>query len=225
MVDVSGNVVLLFDELIARGEQIKETCKKLYFSGGKKPIDVQAYEAWRTSCLTLLRSTFGTSSPHYDSFTGLKFFDHYNSTLLYLGILQSARDDIRKGYFYHKDLMLSVNVFTALLRHADAMASRGAHVQAAGVLESVLHEALRKLSDAQGLATADASAADMAACADALCGAGALSAEARERIRTFAEFLRACTAGPSTAQSVAAWVEWVRGFVYEQLGTRIVIVN
>ncbi len=115
MVDVPKNVIALFDELIGRGELIKEACKKIYFAGSKKAIDVQSFEAWRTSCLTLLKSTFGTSSPHYDSFTSLKFFDHYNSTLLFLGILQGARDDLRKGYFYHKDLMLSVNIFNSFL--------------------------------------------------------------------------------------------------------------
>ena len=118
MVDIPKNVIGLFDGLIGRGEQIKDECKKMYFAGAKKAIDVQAFEAWRTSCLTLLRSTFGTSSPHYDSFANLKFFDHYNSTLLYLGILQGARDDIRKGYFYHKDLMLSVNIFNSFLSRA-----------------------------------------------------------------------------------------------------------
>jgi hypothetical protein len=223
MVDVSRNVIALFDELIARGEQIKEACKKLYFSGGKKPIDVQSYEAWRTSCLTLLRSTFGTSSPHYDSFTGLKFFDHYNSTLLYLGILQSAREDIRKGYFYHKDLMLSVTVFTALLRHADAMVARGSGAEAAGILEAVMAEALRKLADAQGVNEGDAP--DIAAWGEALCAARVVNPETVDGIRSFCAFLAAARAGAPESSAIAPWSEWVRGFVYEQLGTRIVIVN
>ncbi len=125
MFDVAGKVIGLFDDLISRGEQIKDACKKMYFGGAKKGVDVQAFEAWRTSCLTLLRSTFGTSSPHCNSFNNTKFFDHYNSTLLYLGILQGAREDLRRGYFYHKDLMLSINIFNSFLSRAKLSAEKG----------------------------------------------------------------------------------------------------
>ena len=223
MVDVSRNVIALFDELITRGEAIKEACKKLYFAGSKKAIDAQSYEAWRTSCLTLLRSTFGTSSPHYDSFTSLKFFDHYNSTLLYLGILQSAREDIRKGYFYHKDLMLSVNVLSSFLQRAACMAARGEHQKAAGILEAVISEALRKLADSEGLPLEDAAGA--AAAADALLRAGTLKQDSREKISGLLAFLQQDVTSAREAGSFSSWSEWVNGFVYEQLGSRIVIVN
>jgi hypothetical protein len=223
MVDVPKNVIALFDELIGRGELIKEACKKLYFAGSKKAIDVQNFEAWRTSCLTLLRSTFGASSPHHDSFTSLKFFDHYNSTLLYLGILQSAREDIRKGYFYHKDLMLSVNVFTSFLLRAAFLAARGEYQKAAGILEAVIAEALRKLADSEGLAL-EAEAGILAA-AEALFRAGTLKQESRDRIRDLSEFLAHGLAAACDGGSFSSWSEWVNGFVYEQLGSRIVIVN
>ena len=138
MVDIPKKVISLFDELIERGEQIKESCKKMYFAGAKKSIDAQVFEAWRTSCLTLLRSTFGSSSPHCDSFANIKFFDYYNSTMLFLGILQGARDDLRKGYFYHKDLMLSVNIFNSFLGRASSLVEKGEIQKAAGILESVI---------------------------------------------------------------------------------------
>ena len=222
MVDVPSKVIGLFDELLARGEKIKEACKKLYFAGGKKAIDSQGFEAWRTSCLTLLRSTFGTSSPHHDSFAAVKFFDHYNSTLLYLGIMQSARDDIRKGYFYHKDLMLSVNVFTSFLDHATRLAEAGACEKAVGILEAVIAQALRKIADAQGLpATCPG---DIPAAADALQEAGVLSAEARNRIGDLCAYLKNGP-GHGGARAFSGWSEWVNAFVYEQLGSRIVIVN
>jgi hypothetical protein len=223
MVDVQKNVICLFDELIARGEQIKDACKKLYFSGVKKAIDTQSFEAWRTSSLTLLRSTFGTSSPHYDSFINLKFFDHYNSTLLYLGILQGAREDLRKGYFYHKDLMLSVNVFNAFLLRASTFAAKGEYEKAAGILEAVMSEALRKLADARGLPP------------DCLCGlpeaaeslfrAGALQAEPRDRIRELSDLVNGKAGFTCDDERFSTWQEWVHAFVYEQLGSRIVIVN
>ena len=220
MVDVPRRVLALFDELIARGELIKDTCKKIYFSGGKKTIDVQAFEAWRTSCLTLLRSTFGTSSPHYDSFINLKFFDHYNSTLLYLGILQGARDDISGGYFYHKDLMLSVNIFNSFLSRAGDL-SRGAEMtKALGLLETVTHEALKKLAETQGCAAGTPD--DVMGYAGALSRCGTFSAEIYDAFGSLCAYMRGAELGQARFDE---WLSWVQKFLYEYLGSRIVIVN
>jgi hypothetical protein len=223
MVDVAKNVTCLFDELLTQGETIKAACKKLYFSGVKKAIDAQGFEAWRTSCLTLLRSTFGTSSPHYDSFINLKFFDYYNSTLLYLGILQAAREDILKGYFYHKDLMLSVNVFNAFLLHALHFADEGEYEKAAGILESVVSEALRKLAESRGLASEIPSGIPEAA--EALFRAGALKEEPRDGIRKLSDIVHARSVFGRDRKCFSRWHDWVHRFVYEHLGSRIVIVN
>ncbi len=221
--EVQKSVLSLFDDLIAQGERIKEQCRKHYFSGVKKPIDAQSFEAWRTSSLTLLRSTFGSSSPHCDSFMNLKFFDHYNSTLLYLGILQGAREDLRRGYFYHKDLMLSVNVFNAFLSRASLFAERGEYDRAAGVVEAVASEALRKLAESRGLAPA--APASICEAADALWRAGVLSEESRDRMRKLAEIVKAEAGFGGDRRCFSAWHEWVRAFIHEHLGSRIVIVN
>ena len=70
--DATGRVVKLFDELIAEGETIKQACKKLYFSGQKKAVSPELFTAWKTKCLSLLKSTFGSSSPQFDNFTNAK---------------------------------------------------------------------------------------------------------------------------------------------------------
>jgi hypothetical protein len=233
MADILGQVVSLFDDLIAQGEQMRDACKKMYFTGAKKAIDPQVFEAWRTSCLTLLRSTFGTSSPHYDSFTNVKFFDHYNSTLLYLGILQGAREDLRKGYFYHKDLMLSVNIFNSFLAHALEFCVRGEREKAVGVLESVVIDALRKLAESHGITPQPSDG--IADVADALARSNAIPAEARESLLQFQSYLGhgAAPSGAQTARGSVArddglfekWHGWTQKFLYEYLGARIVIVN
>lgn len=213
----------LFDELITRGEQIKDVCKKIYFSGGKKTIDVQAFEAWRTSCLTLLRSTFGTSSPHYDSFINLKFFDHYNSTLLYLGILQGARDDIKGGYFYHKDLMLSVNIFNSFLSRAGDLSRAGEATKALGLLEAVTHEALKKLAETQGCASGAVD--DVMGLADALSRSGALPVDAHDAFASLDAYMKGADGADGSPARFEEWLAWVQKFLYEYLGSRIVIVN
>jgi hypothetical protein len=221
MVDMPEKVIGLFDELIARGEQIKESCKKMYFAGTKKAVDAQVFEAWKTSCLTLLRSTFGSSSPHCDSFSNLKFFDYYNSTLLFLGILQGAREDLRKGYFYHKDLMLSVNILNSFLSRCASMLAKGEMGKAAGILEAVVCESVRKLAEARGEALDPAE--DLSCSADRLCRAGALSGEAREKLVAFQAFVTcSSTQAPAAFRS---WLQWGQSFLYEHLGTRILIVN
>jgi hypothetical protein len=221
MVDIPKRVISLFDELIARGEQIKESCKKMYFTGAKKAIDAQVFEAWKTSCLTLLRSTFGSSSPHCDSFVNLKFFDYYNSTLLFLGIMQGARDDLRKGYFYHKDLMLSVNVLNSFLARSSSFMEKGEMGKAAGLLEAVVSESVRKLAEARGQALDPAG--NLCCMADVLLQAGVITRETRERLVAFQGF----AAGPAVKDLVAfrSWLAWGQAFLHDHLGAEIVIMN
>ena len=223
MADVSQRVICLFDDLISQGEKIKKACKTMYFSGGKRAIDAQAFEAWRTSCLTLLRSTFGTSSPHYDSFINLKFFDHYNSTLLYLGILQGARDDLSKGYFYHKDLMLSVNIFNTFLADSLDFHRRGQVTKALGLLESVLRGALRKLSDAHGIAAEQPF--DEKRTAATLARAHVIPAEVEAGIAKVCDYLRDAGDKDGGRDGFVECQSWTQRFLYEFLGSRIVIVN
>jgi hypothetical protein len=221
LIDVPKKVIGLFDELISRGEEIKNTCKKLSFSGNKKTIDPQTYEAWKTSCLTLLRSTFGTSSPHYDSFANLKFFDFYNSTLIYMGILQSAREDVLKGYFYHKDLMLSVNIFASFLGRAKSFEENGRREKALAILETVAQEALKKLAESKRIPLP--AWCGIAEILNHLTSADALSEEIRQKIGEFERYLDVGATG--TPQEFTTWNAWLQKFIYENLGSQIVILN
>jgi hypothetical protein len=222
MIDVPRSVIGLFDELIARGEEIKNTCKKLSFSGNKKAVDPQAYEAWKTSCLTLLRSTFGTSSPHYDSFSNLKFFDYYNSTLIYLGILQSAKDDINKGYFYHKDLMLSVNIFISFLSRARTYEERGHSERALGLLGAIALEALRKLAESKRITIKKSEKVGQTAAE--LLSTGILNQESTDKLMEMERFLEYGQAA-AVASDFTAWNAWLQKFIYDNLGSQIVIAN
>lgn len=220
MIDVKQKIMDRFSDLISRGEEIKNTCKRLYFLGNKKTIDPQVFEAWRTSCLSLLHSTFGSSSPHYSGFTNMKFFDHYNSTLIYLGILQGAKDDIEKGYFYHKDLMLSVNLFTSLLQKAQEMAEAGMGQKAVAIMEAVTWEILHKLAESRKLKVT--SATGIGKLADSLLKAESIDKECRGSMEKLFAFLE--SRSPSAA-GAAEWVTWLTRFLYDNLGSQIVILN
>jgi len=132
MPNQSEKVLRLFDEVIQSGEELRNICKRLYFSGNKKTIDPETFEGWKMNCLSLLKSTFGSSSPHYDNFVNLKFFDFYNSTQIYLGILKGAKKDLERGYFFHK-IILEASLLEILTKICENKKVR--YTQSEGITE------------------------------------------------------------------------------------------
>jgi hypothetical protein len=219
-VDAAGRVVKLFDELIAEGEAIKLACKKLYFSGQKRAISPEVFTAWKTKCLSLLKSTFGSSSPQFDSFVNAKFFDYYNATQVFLGILKAASQDIRKGYFFHKDLMLSVNIYDSLLARAGKQIEEGKPLKAAAILEAVLREVLGKICQNKNIPYAEDDG--IAALADTLTRTQTIPVSVRERLLELDRLFRSTEL--STVKLTVA-TEFVLSFLNEYLGGQILILN
>ncbi len=216
-------VIKLFNELIEKGEEIKSNLKRLYFSGNKKSVNTELYESWRTSCLTLLKSTFSSSSPHYDRFVNLKIFDYYNATQVYLGILTSARDDIAKGYFYHKDLMLSVNIYNSLLNRSVELAKRGELEKSVGILEAVILEILVKILDYKKIPHEEVTTIEELA--DLLFKKEVIEEDNRNKLREISEFLKDSVIVKLSVDEYLERVKWVQNFLYDYLGSRILILN
>ncbi len=221
--DANGRVVGLFDTIIAEGEEIRNTCRKLYFAGNKKNIPPERFEAWKTNCLSLLKSTFGSSSPYYDSFAKLKFFDYYNSTQIYLGILKGAREDLQKGYFFHKDLMLSVNIYYSLITRALQCIGREESRKAAAILETALLEILAKICENRNIAYLPLDGIEELA--KRLASVGLLQPPMRRSIaekgRLFAESFASDAGGEELEQAG----KWLQEFLNEYLGSQIMILN
>ena len=218
--DATGRVVKLFDELIAEGEAIKQTCKKLYFSGQKKEVSPEVFTAWKTKCLSLLKSTFGSSSPQFDSFTNAKFFDYYNATQVFLGILKAASLDIQKGYFFHKDLMLSVNIYDSLLDRARQQIGNGQLRKGEAILEAVLHEVLGKICHNKKIPFNGGDGVD--SLAEILLEAQTIPESVKnDLVDLHQQFQR----GNTTAQELTATTEWILSFLNEYLGGQILILN
>ena len=216
----TGKVLSRFDELIDQGEKIKEICKKLYFEGNKKALDPETFEAWRASCLSLLKSTFGSSSPHFDNFVNRKFFDFYNSTQIYLGILKGAKDDLSKGYFFHKDLMLSVNIFDSLVNRSRRRLEQGHVREAQVILRAVLAEILVKICENKNvLYEAEDSAGVLV---ERLSRAGAVPEEVAEQLL---ELLEGFEAESADRERVGEALESLLAFLDEYLGSQIIILN
>jgi len=219
--NVAGKVVKLFNELIAEGEEFKLTCKKLYFSGRKKAISPEVFEEWKTKCLSLLKSTFGSSSPQFDNFANAKFFDYYNSTQIFLGILKAARTNLQKGYFFHKDLMLSVNIYDSLLSRARRNIDNDELVKAEAIVEVVLNEVLSKICNNKKIPFAPEDT--IATLADILARAEVIPETTRDHLLQLHDlFLRSTTAGDD---ELIAAIEWILSFLNEFLGGQILILN
>jgi hypothetical protein len=218
--DATGKVVRLFEELIAEGEAIKRSCKKLYFSGQKKDISPERFIGWKTKCLSLLKSTFGSSSPQYDSFVSDKFFDYYNATQVFLGILKAAVEDLQKGYFFHKDLMLSVNIYDSLLSRARRYIENDQLRKAEAVLEAVLHEALSKICTNKKIPSVQEDT--IQTLAETLYKAETIPETVKERLVGLQQqvFLSS-----SSADELTAATEWVLSFLNKYLGGQILILN
>jgi hypothetical protein len=213
-------VLARFDELIEQGESIKDACKRLYFAGSKRSIDPEAFESWKTNCLSLLKSTFGSSSPHFDSFVNRKFFDYYNSTQVYLGILKGAREDLSKGYFFHKDLMLSVNIFDSLLNRARGNLSQGNVGEAQAILKAVMAEILAKICENKNIPyAAEDSAGNL------LAGLRRTDAVPLE-VLTLLDGLREDFEGSAVpASDLERDLDTLLDFLDEFLGSQIIILN
>jgi len=223
MQDNVKKTAALFTELIRQGEEIKETCKRLYFSGDKKIVAPQTFEAWKTSCLSLLKSSFGSSSPQYDRFANLKFFDYYNSMQIFLGILKGSREDIEKGYFFHKDLMLSVNIYDSLISRAADRVDNGQREKAAVILETTLQEILTKICQNKKIKYKREE--DPGVLAEKLALVGVLNDDIHSQVKHYAECLERGAADSISAAELAEIIQWLRNFLNDYLGSRIMILN
>jgi hypothetical protein len=222
-VDAAKKVAKLFAELIDEGETIRQACKKLYFSGQKKSISPELFTEWKTKCLSLLKSTFGSSSPQYDTFVNAKFFDYYNATQVFLGILRAASQDVQKGYFFHKDLMLSVNIYDSLLSRAQKYLQEGEQSKAQAVLETVLQEVLGKICANKKIPCEQDESIDVLA--NTLYRAEAISDPVKKELQMLNNKFNQPDASPLSRAELSTAAEWILSFLDEYLGGQILILN
>ena len=220
--NATSKVVSLFNELISEGEKIKQTCKSQYFSGQKKQVSPEMFEEWKTKCLSLLKSTFGSSSPQYDNFATAKFFDYYNSTLVYLGILKGARADLNKGYFFHKDLMLSVNIYDSLLTRVRHYIEKGKLLKAKTILEAVLYEVLKKICENKKLPYQEDE--ELQSLAATLVRAEVIPQPIEAHLSEVYDLFTHNDRDPDRGELESA-TGWILSFLNEFLGAQILIIN
>ena len=216
-------VVGLYENLISEGEEIKKVCKRLYFAGNKKTIDGEFFESWKMNCLSLLKSTFGSSSPYYDSFANYKFFDYYNSIQIFLGILKGARQDVEKGYFFHKDLMLSVNIHASLIKRAREHIAEEEYAKARIILETTLLEILGKICENKRIVYKEKDT--LKSFAQTLHERRLIPESSKHKLEELEEEFGNKASESAGKKSLEAACTWILNFLNDYLGSQILILN
>ena len=149
-----------------------------------------------------------------------KFFDYYNSTQIYLGVLKGAREDLRRGYFFHKDLMLSAGIFDSLIERSRRQLEGGRVREARGVLQVVLAEILAKICDNKNVPYQGEDSAE--ALVGRLAEAEALPAEVAEQLgQLFVVFSDVSDDRRGLEESLTRLL----AFLDDYLASRIMILN
>lgn len=168
----------------------------------------------------LVRRVCGEGSEHYRVLLELARIDQPAAYVPRLqGVLLAAMDDFREGRFFEFRHVIEAEVLGTFIDQAESLLAAGHHVAAASLTGAVLERALRKLSEARGIAqppktTIESLNVDLAR-------AGAYSTRVQERIVVLAGIRDNADQGKSDAfrrDEVEAMARWVPAFAADSLG-------
>lgn len=124
-----------FDELINRGKGLPVL--SLRYSPSKDFADL---DAWETACLHLVDLTFGEEGIYYeklsDAFGLMNVEDQKNYGI---AIMESAKEEIEKGFLYEIKHLMAVDLFDSILEQAEHLLENG-FKDAAAILGRVIIE-------------------------------------------------------------------------------------
>jgi hypothetical protein len=149
------------------------------------------YSRWAASSQNLIGLVFGKQSDHYEHITSaIKKFDGYDSTFrITLGVLLSADEEWRKGFYGDIDTKISGEIFGDFIKLAKEALSQGNKDVAAVLACAALEDALKRYARKNGL---DIEGKTMDSVVGALKGAGLVAGAQKSlldvmpRIRNFA---------------------------------------
>ena len=195
-------------------------CESLLFDAKQKfPNRVRSAELMLRA-RNLVRRVCGEGSEHYRVLLELARIDQPAAYVPRLqGVLLAAMDDFREGRFFEFRHVIEAEVLGTFIDQAESLIAAGHHVAAASLTGAVLERALRKLSEARGIAqppktTIESLNVDLAK-------AGAYSTRVQERIVVLAGIRDNADQGKSEAfrrDEVEAMARWVRAFAADSLG-------
>ena len=142
---------------------------------------------------------------------------------IFLGILKGARNDVEKGYFFHKDLMLSVNIHASLIKRARECIGRGETDKARVILETTLLEILAKICENKHIGyKEDDTLRSFAQC---LFDRRLIPGSMKSKLEALADELGGDDRDAPGKKDLEATCSWILNFLNDYLGSQILILN
>lgn len=138
-----------FDELIGRGKTLPKPSVMQASSE-----DFARLRAWETACLHLVNLTFGDESVYYERLDDA--FDESVESIVDrantgVAILESAKEEIEKGFLFKIEHLLSVDLFDSILEQAEYLVNNGFKDVAAVLGRVVIEKSLKDIARSRGL--------------------------------------------------------------------------
>ena len=108
---------------------------------------------WRLSCFNILEKTFGKESEHYISFKNcIKAFNRYAWVPYGIACMESAKEEVEKGFLYKIEHLVSADLFDSILEHAEYLLSKGHKDPAAILGRVVIEKTLKQIAERENIA-------------------------------------------------------------------------
>jgi hypothetical protein len=161
---INERLVREIDELVAIGERLSRDAS--HSRGYLGPDRVEELGAIVSRGGQIIQRLYGQDSEYRRSLDRVLKTEHFASMDQYnsrhvselVGILKGVQHDMKSGLLSDLRKLLQAEVFADFLEMAEHLLNEGYKDAAAVLLGAVLEDSLRKLSDANGLATVGANA-------------------------------------------------------------------
>jgi uncharacterized protein (UPF0332 family) len=143
-------VLKRFDELEGKAEKVNKTYHKSEYL---EHVDIELYDEWSTSVLSLFKRIFGEKSDHYSNFKILYSVHagRFNTFRRCRGIFNAAKEDYECGYLFNLKSLVSAEISEDVLEQAEKL-FKSDYKDAACVLAGVaLETSLKDLCMRQGI--------------------------------------------------------------------------
>jgi len=138
--------------ILQRFEELIDTGKGLSPAGN----DIQwtaRFHRWELSSLNILRRTFGKESDHYLGFKQYLTFGNRQAWIEYgTSCLESAKEEIEKGFLYRIEHLISADFFDSVLEHAEYLLSKRHKDPSAILGRVVIEKTLKQIADREAVA-------------------------------------------------------------------------
>lgn len=137
------SILKRFEELIDRGKSLPTA---------NDPEWGVEFRRWQLSCLNILQRTFGKNSEYYTRLREVAVFGNREAWVDYgVAYMESAKEEVEKGFLYKIEHLVSADFFDSILEHAEYLLSRGHKDPAAILGRVVIEKTLKQIAERENV--------------------------------------------------------------------------